>query len=351
MIIKEGKIEIEIPTYKKICKKMPVFYNPIKTFDRSVSVIFLKTFRRMVKKRLSVADLLAASGIRGLRFATEVNGLKEVFLNDINTSAFKTIIKNVLRNNEKLRCAIKISNMDANFFLFSERKFFDYIDLDPFGSPVPFLDACVRFIKRNGILAVTATDTAALCGSKREACLRKYGANVKKLEFYPELGIRVLAQAVIKQAARYEIALNPVFCHATKHYYRIYFKQDIGANRTDEKLREIGLLNGNGPLWLGSIFDEKFIENMCEEAKKTGDFNLIKFLETIKEETKIKVPFYFTTKQFRLKKEPRLNDLINQLNESGFKAARTHFDPKGFRTNANFEEIKETITKLNKNKA
>ncbi|MCU0373510.1 MAG: ATP-binding protein, partial [Ignavibacteria bacterium] len=41
---------------------------------------------------------------------------------------------------------------------------FDYIDIDPFGSPCPFLDAAIKRLSRGGILAVTATDTSALAG-------------------------------------------------------------------------------------------------------------------------------------------------------------------------------------------
>ena len=39
--------------------------------------------------------------------------------------------------------------------------YFDYIDIDPFGSPNPFLAAAIGRITRNGIVAVTATDTAS----------------------------------------------------------------------------------------------------------------------------------------------------------------------------------------------
>ena len=37
---------------------------------------------------------------------------------------------------------------------------FQWIDLDPFGSPVGFLDTAIQSISRSGVLEVTATDTA-----------------------------------------------------------------------------------------------------------------------------------------------------------------------------------------------
>ena len=35
-------------------------------------------------------------------------------------------------------------------------EYFDYIEVDPFGSPVPFLDIAIQRIKHNGILSVTS---------------------------------------------------------------------------------------------------------------------------------------------------------------------------------------------------
>ena len=37
-----------------------------------------------------------------------------------------------------------------------------WIDIDPFGSPVPFLDTAIQALARRGVLEVSATDTAAL---------------------------------------------------------------------------------------------------------------------------------------------------------------------------------------------
>lgn len=42
----------------------------------------------------------------------------------------------------------------------------DFIDVDPFGSCLPFLEAAVASVKDGGVLAVAATDLAVLCGKK-----------------------------------------------------------------------------------------------------------------------------------------------------------------------------------------
>ena len=42
------------------------------------------------------------------------------------------------------------------------------VDLDPYGSPAMFLDAAVQCVTDGGLLCVTATDLAVLCGNHSE---------------------------------------------------------------------------------------------------------------------------------------------------------------------------------------
>lgn len=48
---------------------------------------------------------------------------------------------------------------------------FDVIDLDPYGSPAIFLDGAVQAIRDGGLLLVTCTDMAVLCGKINNAIL------------------------------------------------------------------------------------------------------------------------------------------------------------------------------------
>lgn len=52
---------------------------------------------------------------------------------------------------------------------------FDAVDVDPFGSPAHFLDAALQGTADDGILMVTCTDLATMCGNSPEACLARYG--------------------------------------------------------------------------------------------------------------------------------------------------------------------------------
>lgn len=42
----------------------------------------------------------------------------------------------------------------------------DFIDIDPFGSCLPFLEAAVAGVGDGGVLAVAATDLTVLCGKR-----------------------------------------------------------------------------------------------------------------------------------------------------------------------------------------
>ena len=64
---------------------------------------------------------------------------------------------------------------------------FDVIDLDPYGSPAEFLDGAVQSVSDGGMLAVTCTDMAVLCGNHSEACYAKYGSMSLKGKFCHEM--------------------------------------------------------------------------------------------------------------------------------------------------------------------
>ena len=173
--IKEGLAIIRIKKAEKISKEMEVFYNPIMKLNRDIAILLLQQFPPM-----HLCDPLAASGVRSIRFSKELKH-KSIAINDMNKKAVKSIKNNLkfnkLNNNKKL----KIYNEDTNLLLLNS-KGFDYIDIDPFGTSNYYLDAAIKRLSRNGILAVTNTDTAALTGTYPKSCIRKYWA-VPKLDY------------------------------------------------------------------------------------------------------------------------------------------------------------------------
>ena len=75
-LIKEGKATVKVPVVKTVSKEMDVFYNPVMKFNRDISVLLLNSID---KSKLGIADPLAGSGIRSIRFLLELGkGLVEL---------------------------------------------------------------------------------------------------------------------------------------------------------------------------------------------------------------------------------------------------------------------------------
>ncbi|MCJ7762220.1 50S ribosomal protein L11 methyltransferase, partial [Candidatus Bathyarchaeota archaeon] len=164
-MVKEGKVAVLVPKLAAFVtqpsdyapSKAPVFYNPVMELNRDIAVLALQAYQRVVNREISVCEPLTSSGIRGVRFATEIRGVKNVLISDINERAFNLAKHNVHLNGLTER--VTVQHKDANCLLSchgAPHKRFDVVDVDPFGSPVPYLDSAIRALRNNGLLAVTA---------------------------------------------------------------------------------------------------------------------------------------------------------------------------------------------------
>ena len=334
--IKEGLAEIFIPIGKKISKKLPVFYNPIMELNRNITILLLQQFSPM-----NLCDPLAASGIRAIRFAKELT-YKSITANDMNKKAFALIKKNMKHN----KVNFGIYNKDANLMLL-ESKGFDFIDLDVFGSPNFMLDSACKRIARDGILAVTATDTSALCGTFPKACLRKYWAVPKKDAVMHETGLRILIRKIQLIAAQYDKALTPIFSYSKEHYMRVFLRNEKGKNKSDKILKQHGHFNSVGPLWLGSLWDKKLASSIYSNALKNKRLNKnkepVNFLRIIKDESKINAVGFYDLHDIcgknKIQHLQKREEIINKIKKIGYKASRTHFKGDGIRSNMSYLKL------------
>jgi len=352
--ITEGKAKI-IVSIGKISKKLPVFYNPAMKFNRDISVLLLNSTN---KKNMQIALPLAGSGVRGIRFLKEVkiqekrsfsgrrksrgfsseSKIKSISFNDLKTSFIK---KNLKLN--KINKKITISNKDANLFLL-ESKGFDYIDIDPFGSPNFLLNNAVIRLSRDGILAVTATDTAALTGTIPKACKRKYWATPLKTEIMHEIGLRILIRKIQLIGAQFEKALTPIFSYSKDHYFRIFLKCEKAKKKVDEIIKQHAHFENIGPIWLGQLFDTKLVDLM---VKNNNIKENKRILNIIKQESKINIiGFYDITKlgkKYKLKTLLKKQEIIKKIRKKGYKASETHFRENSIRTNISEKELVKII--------
>lgn len=329
-IISEGKAKLKVYA-GKISKKLPVFYNPEMKLNRDISVLLLNAVE---DKGLKIALPLAGSGVRGIRFLLELDSEKVngIVLNDASVEAVESVKKNLELNQIILNDNLIISNREANKFLLDSTGF-NYIDIDPFGSPNPFLDVAVKRISRNGILAVTATDTAPLCGTYPKTCIRKYWAQPLKNELKHEVGLRILIRKVQLIGAQYDKALVPMLAYWNLHYFRLFFRCLKGKNKVDTVLAQHGCYDGAGPMWLGSLFDKQLMMKI-----ESGD----DFVQLLKNESQIEIPFFYDVHILCKKNKlnvPDFDSIKMRIFENGYRVTSTHFSPYGLKTDIPKDEF------------
>jgi tRNA (guanine26-N2/guanine27-N2)-dimethyltransferase len=355
-LISEGNTEILV-YHKNKTLKGPMekgnypFYNPSMELNRDLSIALNQWLIDNNKKSINILDGLAASGIRGIRFSNELEGSFEVHINDWSEDAYKLILENIKKIGSK---NIIATNKNINVLL-NEKKF-DYIDIDPFGSPVYFIDSAIRSIKNNGVIACSATDSATLCGVYPKVCYRRYGSIPFHSSNMHEIGLRILIGFIARQSGKYDKGIRPILCYSTDHYFRIYVKIIKGVKKANETLKKISSLNTKdcfynikknqkiGPLWMGEIGNKNIIKDILSYTllKKLNTKNkLVKLLDLLENESDL-LPFFYKTDDIasNLKKStPNIKYLFQSLNEKNYYAIKTHFSDIGFKTNAPIEEI------------
>ncbi|MBI5391184.1 tRNA (guanine(10)-N(2))-dimethyltransferase [Candidatus Woesearchaeota archaeon] len=365
--LKEESTRIDQPKQTKISKEMDVFYNPLMKLNRDISVLLLKALNR---KSMQIGLPLEGTGVRGIRFLKELpkSMMERIDFNDYSPKAVSAI-KKYLKLNKVQTKKVRVFQKDANDFLLSSTGY-DYIDVDPFGTPNPFLDTAVKRIARDGILAVTATDTSALAGSYPDVCLRKYWAQPMNNEQMHDVGLRILIRKVQLIGSQYEKALLPVFSYSQDHYMRIFFLNIKGKKDVDALLEQhlyflccsscgshtVSLFNSAiccnkpmlaaGPLWTGQLWDQKLVKGMI--AKNTlADLRTSKLLALISGEMDIPVVGIYDLHEVARRTSaviPKTERVLALLHNLGKKAARTHLREHSVRTDASVREIRSCFT-------
>ncbi len=339
--------------------KAPVFYNPRMKLNRDITVSLFSSLSLR-----TAADLMAASGVRALRLVAEGNA-QEVLANDSNCLSTHVIKINVRLNGLN---NIKVSCSDARLMaerLSWEGNRVEYVDLDPFGSPAPYLDSFLRAVKRGGIIGITATDTPPLFGLYPDKLFRFYGVWGKKLPFHKEFGIRALIYFVVRTAARFDLTARPILSYGREHYVRTFFSINKGASASNDLLKNnigwIEYLNGDfrvirgreipkregkiliGPIWISDTSDIDVIRKIRPISDEVSDL-----LKAIVVEAKGPPLYYMldeicSTMKTRI---PKIGKVISKLKELGYFASRTHLEPLGIKTNASRKDLEEIVKEV-----
>ncbi|MEM2944443.1 MAG: tRNA (guanine(10)-N(2))-dimethyltransferase [Methanomassiliicoccales archaeon] len=354
----EGSTRILVPRDHSVRgpgKRVDVFYNRQNAFNRDISVMFFSALRFC-----GVAlDGLAGTGVRAIRISNELNVDFEFIINDVNRLAFEFIKANIKLN--RLDNCIA-SNSDVRTLLFE--KGFDYIDLDPFGSPVFYIDAAIQNCHREGILAITATDTAVLAGTHTRKCMRRYGAHSIRCSFGHELALRILIGFLAREAAKFDRGILPLLCFYADHYLRVHLRLLDGAGNADDSLKQLGFIYFNhiskersltprddgvkiGPLWMGNLFDKDLLRNMTIFETLACKKRCSKYLEIWKNELDTPPFFYDINELASVLKvsPPPLAVVFEKLSKHG-RVSKTHFSPRGLKCDIPYNELMSLIREI-----
>ena len=245
----------------------------------------------------SFCDAMAGVGARGIRIANEVKRIELVTLVDFNAGALDLARRSAKLNGIARKC--EFSKRETSAYLYSrygrERRF-DYVDLDPFGTPIRQLQAALCATADGGMLSVTATDTAVLCGVYPKVAARRYGALSLNNNFSHETGIRILFGAMAREGASLDIGIEPVAAHSTRHYVRVFVRVAVGSTGAERTMTHMGFVvwcpacrevrdssgperacgkcgaraRVAGPLWAGPLTDAETVRGARSRAAKMG---------------------------------------------------------------------------------
>ena len=333
----------------------PAFFNPRAKFNRDVSVAAYAALAEGLRGPRDMLDCMSGVGARGLRAANEAGF--EAVLNDLNPAARELAARSARLNGLEA----KISGREA-CALCSEYSApgsrAGVVDLDPFGTPAPFLDCALRAVRHGGLLSLTATDLRVLNGPFRGACARRYGGTSLRVRYGNELGIRLVLGCARGVAARLGISAVPLMVESDLHYYRAYLSVrrrpdtarntgyiahcfSCGHRAVSDPCRECAACGGAaelaGPLWTGPLFERGFVERMREAAPQS----CAKLLERASGEAGMPACYHTVDEvSSRTGRQPvSPAGAVGALRGAGFAASATSLDPSGFRTDAPAGEI------------
>ncbi len=375
-------------------KTMNVFYNKRMEINRDITNLSINAYNELFNQdKLIIIDSMAASGVGAIRIIKECTEVKKIYINDINPEAVNLIKKNIIINKldkeNKLYC---ITNKDANL-LFSEiasqssekQKKPNVISIDPFGTPNLYIDSAFKTLKKeNGLMCITATDTAVLFGVRPNACIRKYLSKPLHNEYCKEIGGRILISFISHIANINKIGIIPLLSFYSGHFIRLVCLTFKNKKKISEFFNKFGYiihcnkcnyrsvftnnildisqkcpicdsrgdLDFAGPLWIGKLHDENFLKKVISLNNDTISPNkkrIDKLLNYAVEENNMPISYYNIhnlCQDLKLKSVPKIQNILNEIKNLGYRASKTHFDFLSIKTDLDLLTIKNILRKL-----
>lgn len=178
-----------------------------------------------------ILDALSGTGLRALRYAKEIPVKTSITANDLSHQATAAIMLNIKHND--VQNNIKAITGDARSHMHTvsspskrtDSILYEVIDLDPYGTAIPFLDAAVNAVVDGGLLCVTCTDAGVFASvGYFEKTFSQYGGISLKGAHAHEAGIRLILHSIATVAARYGRSIEPLLSLSIDFYARVFVR-------------------------------------------------------------------------------------------------------------------------------
>ena len=342
---------------------------------------------------LRILEGLAATGLRSIRYAREIDGhVEKIVANDMDPTVVESMRRNIEFNGVESR--VETSEGDARAVMLNSKHAFDVVDLDPYGAPVQLLDSAMESVSEGGLLLCTATDMASLCGNNSEACFAKYGIYPLHKPYCHEQAVRIVLAAISKAAARYKRCIVPVLSLSIDFYVRVFVRVYSSPNEVKDNalklsyvyqsqgcdsfmLMPVGRLkvNGNsrkygpgrtasmavcpetgapltigGPIWNAPLHDPAWIkgvlEHLTSNQQKYATFKKLQGLLTVAASELLDVPLYLELpsicKVVRVT-VPKHEIFKSALLNAGYRVSGSHASKTAIKTDAPWSFIWDIV--------
>lgn len=419
-MVKEGSAKVLFHVPDRDSKE--VFYNEVQETNRDLSIACIRTFdalrRQETEQRLrakselaaregrssasasdtQVQDLrifegLAASGIRSIRYWQEIPNVGTIVVNDLEEAAVESI-----RRNQELNGITSpgfVPNRgDASMVMYQHREAgenFHVVDLDPYGSAIPFMDAGVQAVSNGGLLCVTCTDASVLCGNNPETCFYKYGAVPLHYEYGHEMAVRIVLASLAASAGRYQRYIEPQLSLFVDFYIRVFVRVYRKPSIAKETFSRIGMIHQStgcdsfyvqplgrvlpgkkehlkkftwaqvqvpsrcpetgrkmhigGPVWIDRLHNPDFVQAMLQHLDSHGsDFNTLPRLNAMLHcaDQELPVPLYYIPSSMCKKLHlsvPSIQLIRSAIMNMGYSVSVTHCNSQGLKTDCPPEKL------------
>lgn len=262
-----------------------VFYNPAQVVNRDLSICAIELFARRRRgeparkgggsKGITILEALSATGLRAIRYFKEISNVQLVIANDMDADAVRCIRQNCEFNDVPVGRPTHSSNFDiresaawieeksdrvlggvvpnlddavdlmhrlginpgvhkggrlamscegGQSVPVIQQELMDVVDLDPYGSASPFLEGAFHCIKEGGLMLVTSTDSAVLCGNYMDTCHAKYNSVPYKGAHCHEMAVRILLSTIERCANKHKKYIVPLVSLHIDFYIRCFFR-------------------------------------------------------------------------------------------------------------------------------